>query len=146
MSNTPTTQPPPPKTPPPPLSGGKSGAVSAVAVPETGGGSDNYGPWTGGSREPGHENASSRTPMCYRTPKQAALTYNELRKDVDSKYTIKSNKDHYSSQEKMWKDIMNLGLDSVFYALHPQTNTWVELFHLPDAMSVDEVRQHEKDL
>ena len=79
--------------------------------------------------------------MCYRTPKQAALTYNESREGVDSEYTIKSNKDHYTSQEKMWKDVMNFGLDSVFHAHLPQTNT----FHMPDAMSVDKVRQHEKD-
>ena len=156
MSNTPTTQPPPPKTPPPPMSSGISGAVSAVAAsggaisavvaPKTGGGIDTIGPWTGGSREPGRENASSRTPMCYRTAKQAALTYNELRKGVDSDYVIKSNNDHYTSQEKMWKDLMNFGLDSVFYALNPQTNVWVELFHLPDTMSVDEIKQHENEL
>ena len=151
---TPVQQPPPPKTPPPPQASSgssgsvmtSSGAVSAAAVPNTGGGIDHHGPWTGGSREPGQENKSRRTPMCYRTAKQSAQTYKEVREGVDKAFILNSNKDHYSSQEKMWKDMMDYGLDSVFYAKHPVTNTWVELFHMPDALSIEQVRQHENDL
>ncbi|MGB0763252.1 MAG: hypothetical protein ACPGO0_04820, partial [Acidimicrobiales bacterium] len=123
-----------------------TGAVSAAAVPKTGGGIDHHGPWTGGSREPGHENQSRRTPMCYRTAKQSALTYKEVREGVNSEFKLSSNKDHYSSQEKMWEDMMDYGLDSVFYAQHPDTKTWVELFHMPDVLSIEQIRLHEKDL
>ena len=141
-------QPPPPKTPPPPQvsSGSNQGTVSAVVVPKTGGGIDHHGPWTGGSREPGSENKSRRTPMCYRTPKQSTLTYKVVREGVSSEYKLNSSKDHYSTQEQMWDDIMDYGLDSVFHAQHPVTNTWVKLFHMPDAMSIEQVREHENDL
>ena len=153
MSTT-TPNPPPPNTPPPPqTSSGSSGSVmtstgvvSAVAAPKTGGGIDHHGPWTGGSREPGSENKTRRTPMCYRTAKQSAQTYKEVRSGVSNEFKLNSSKDLHSTQEKMWEDMMDFGLDSVFYALNPDTNTWVELLHMPDMLSMEQVRQHEKDL
>ena len=147
-------KPPPPKTPPPPqASSGSSGSmmtstgtVSAVAGPKTGGGTDHHGPWTGGSREPGQGNTMRRTPMCYRTAKQSAQTYKEVREGVNNDYKISSNKDQHSTQEKMWDDMRDFGLDSVFYAQHPVTKAWIELFHMPDVMTIEQIRQHEKDL
>ena len=65
---------------------------------------------------------------------------------MNSKFKLNLNKGHYSLQEKMWEDMMGYGLDSVFYAQHPVMKTWVELFHMPDMMSIEEVRQHENDL
>ena len=59
--------------------------------------------------------------MCYRTAKQSAQTYKEVREGVNSEFKLNSNKDHYSAQEKIWDDMIDYGLDSVFYAQHPVT-------------------------
>ena len=84
--------------------------------------------------------------MCYRTAKQSAQMYKEVRDGVSNEFKINSNKDHHATQEKMWEDMMDFGVDSVFYAQNPVTNIWVELFHMPDAMSIEHVRMQENDL
>ena len=121
-----------------------TGIVVQYSRPKVGG--IEYGrPWTGGHRDPLKIEPEPMSPYCWRTQEMEQKTFKRVEEGVKDSWKLKKKEDLLNVKSEFWRDLQNLGLESVFY-YEDSYGVFHNVFENPDSASLRDLRQWETTL